>query len=65
MQSGHGLKISSFLLHYELSKWRTARNLCPFHFSINCFLGDVVMGCAHSSWENSLAPGRWDSMLSP
>ena len=34
------MQVSSFLLHYELSKWRTARNFFPFHFSINCFLGE-------------------------
>ena len=32
------LKVSSFLLHYELSKWKTARNFFPFHFFINNLL---------------------------
>lgn len=34
------MQVSSFFLHHELSKWRTARNFFLFRFSINCFLGE-------------------------
>ena len=38
-----------------------------FHFisPVIVFLGELAMGCAHSSWGNSLVPGGWDLQSYP
>ena len=61
------MQVLSFLVHYELSGECLG---ISFHFisPVIVFLGELAMGCAHSSWGYSLAPAGWGlqsySMLS-